>query len=365
MIKSDKENITRFLKHFFIFKQLSEHEIRNKFMMRQLSSEQIFAIINSGYIRFGHGFPGDTYCEDFARNGRDNMVKSMTGYGRSVCEKNGNRIVAEVRTVNHRFLDLSVKLPRTLLYLEEKIKKKAREFFKRGRVDVFIKIEGEGLIKRHLTVDWHLIDQYVEILHQAKERYHLEETITVRDLLHMEEPFDIQEIEEEDDELEKTLMDTLNQAFIHAYEMRIEEGKAISQDLKNRIHDINKLVANLEEQREAVIEYYRERIKQRIEEYAREELSIEESRILHEVALLAEKGDISEEVTRLFSHTRQFIATLSMSDAVGRKLDFIVQEMLRESNTIGSKSNDAKISSWVVALKSEIEKIKEQVQNVE
>lgn len=293
------------------------------------------------------------------------MVKSMTGYGRAVSEKNDNRLVVEVRTVNHRFLDLSVKLPRTLLYLEEKIKKKAKKYFMRGRVDIFIKVEGDGLTKRSLAIDWGLMDQYIKALNEAKIRYQLDGDIEVEDLLQLEEPFDIQEQEEEDDEFEQALLNTLEQALNHAFEMRKEEGKALQSDLEKHIHQMNALVTKLEERREVVIDYYRERIKQRIEEYAQEEIAAEESRVLHEVALLAEKGDISEEVTRLFSHIDQFLTTLAKGQTVGRKLDFIVQEMLRETNTIGSKSNDAKISSWVVTLKSEIEKIKEQVQNVE
>ncbi|MBO8155297.1 MAG: YicC family protein [Bacillaceae bacterium] len=293
------------------------------------------------------------------------MVKSMTGYGRAVSEKNDNRLVVEVRTVNHRFLDLSVKLPRTLLYLEEKIKKKAKKYFMRGRVDIFIKVEGDGLTKRSLAIDWDLMDQYIKALNEAKIRYQLDGDIEVEDLLQLEEPFDIQEQEEEDDEFEQALLNTLEQALNHAFEMRKEEGKALQSDLEKHIHQMNALVTKLEERREVVIDYYRERIKQRIEEYAQEEIAAEESRVLHEVALLAEKGDISEEVTRLFSHIDQFLTTLAKGQTVGRKLDFIVQEMLRETNTIGSKSNDAKISSWVVTLKSEIEKIKEQVQNVE
>jgi uncharacterized protein (TIGR00255 family) len=293
------------------------------------------------------------------------LVRSMTGYGRNATTLDETRMTVEVRTVNHRFLDLSVKMPKTLLYLEDKIKKRARHYFKRGRIDIFITIEGTGLFHKKLKVDWNLLDQYMEKLNQISERYRLEDSVTIKDIITLEEPFSIEEHEEENRKFEATLLEAIERAMELVSEMRIQEGNSLEQDLRERAKRIKELVAKLDEHRSIVIEQYRTRIKARLEEYIQNNLYEQDSRIIQEVALLAEKGDITEELTRLFSHVSQFLTTLDKAESIGRRLDFIVQEMHREANTIGSKSNDVTISKWVVTLKSEIEKLKEQSQNVE
>ncbi|MBB6452980.1 uncharacterized protein (TIGR00255 family) [Salirhabdus euzebyi] len=293
------------------------------------------------------------------------MVKSMTGYGRHVNSYRDTRITIEVRTVNHRFLDLSIKMPKTLLHLEDKMKKLAREYFKRGRIDVFVTIDGTGLVDKNLQVDWNLVDQYMEKINQVKDRYQLTDTVSVKDILQLDDVFFITDQEEEDASFQEILLHTCKKAMKLVAEMRSKEGEAIAYDLGSRTEGIKQIVFKLEQHREKVIEQYRDRIKQRIEEYIKNDLWDQDSRIIQEVALMAEKGDISEEVTRLFSHIDQFLLTLKKEEPIGRRLDFIVQEMHREANTIGSKSNDVNISEWVVELKSEIEKLKEQAQNVE
>ncbi|MFG6115187.1 YicC/YloC family endoribonuclease [Halobacillus sp. MO56] len=293
------------------------------------------------------------------------MVTSMTGYGRKTMEFGEARLSLEVRSVNHRFLDISTKMPRTFLFLEDKMKKVIQQSIHRGKVDVFVTIEGEGLGKRELKLDWDLADQYFSRLKELKSHYELTGDLTVDMVTKLEDVFLVQEQEHDEKQWEQHVLTTLEAAVLKLMEMRKREGDALKRDMLNRLSNIKHVVDGLGERREVVIETYRERIKQRIEEYTQEELQVEDSRILQEVALLAEKGDITEEITRLFSHIEQFVDTLEKPNAIGRRLDFIVQEMHREVNTIGSKSNDAKISEWVVLLKSEIEKIKEQVQNVE
>jgi len=293
------------------------------------------------------------------------MVKSMTGYGRSIQQLGDTTITVEIRTVNHRFLDTSTKIPRSLLYLEDPIKKIIQNDLVRGRVEIYVTLEGSGLTTKTLNVDWNLMDQFVSQLHTAKERYDLQGEISLDHLIEREELFTIQEQEEHEDQMKDTILGAVREASWQVKEMRYQEGQALKEDMESRISIIQSTVKDLESRRDVVIEETRERIKNRIEEYTKEELRDQDSRILHEVGLLAEKGDIAEEITRMFSHVEQFLHTLQDSGAIGRKLDFIVQEMNRESNTVGSKSTDAKISEWVVLLKSEIEKIKEQVQNVE
>ncbi|MCP8616578.1 YicC/YloC family endoribonuclease [Salirhabdus salicampi] len=293
------------------------------------------------------------------------MVKSMTGYGRHVETIDNSRITVEVRTVNHRFLDLSIKMPKTLLHLEEKMKKMARQLLKRGRVDIFLSVDGEALENKKVDVDWILMDQYIEQLNKAKERYKMEGSIPVQALLQFEEVFTVTNEEDEGRKCADVILSCCEQAVQHALQMRKEEGAALKRDLIHRIQQIQSIIKQLEDDREQVIVHYRERIRQRIETYLEEELREDDSRVIQEVAILAEKGDITEEVTRLFSHVDQLATTLEKDEPIGRKLEFIVQEMHREANTIGSKSNDAMVSEKVVALKSEIEKVKEQVQNVE
>lgn len=293
------------------------------------------------------------------------MVKSMTGYGRSMKQLDDTTIIVEIRTVNHRFLDMSTKMPRSLLYLEDPINKVIQKDFQRGRVDVYVNIEGTGLTTRTLNVDWDLMDQYISQLETAKERYNLQGEISVGTLTEMDDLFSVQEQEEHEDQMKIAILDAVGEATEQVSGMRAQEGVALLEDMENRLNMIQTTVKKLESRRNIVIEETRGRIKNRIEEYTQEALGDQDSRILHEVGLLAEKGDIAEETTRMFSHVDQFRQTLQETSAIGRKLDFIVQEMNRESNTIGSKSTDAKISEWVVLLKSEIEKIKEQVQNVE
>ncbi|KGP73934.1 YicC/YloC family endoribonuclease [Pontibacillus yanchengensis] len=295
------------------------------------------------------------------------MVKSMTGYGSSVnvSEEQETEITVEIRTVNHRFLDFSTKMPRSLMYLEDRMKKEIQQSFHRGRVDVYVTIEGNGFTKRNLQMDYELMDQFIHEMKLAKSRYQLAGDIDVNTLITFQELFSVQEKDEGYDKIEHEIMSALQEAKTKVLDMRVQEGIALQEDMKTRLDQIRIIISELEARRHIVIDSSRDRIKQRMTEYINEELKEDGSRILQEVALLAEKGDITEEVTRLGSHLDQFFDKLTSNEAIGRQLDFIVQEMHREVNTIGSKSNDTQISEWVVQLKSEIEKIKEQVQNVE
>ncbi|MEQ6375269.1 YicC/YloC family endoribonuclease [Bacillaceae bacterium S4-13-58] len=292
------------------------------------------------------------------------MVVSMTGYGRTEVMLDNIQITIEVKTVNHRFLDVSIKMPRFLMFLEDRMKKKIQTFLKRGRVDVFITLEGEGTVDRKLQVDWGLMDQYIQALEKASTRYQLEKKVSLSTLLQIDGVFNVQEQEQGQDEMQQKILEALEQSLHQLQDMRIKEGLNLKNDVIGRLKQIKALGEKIEQRRDLVIEQYRTRILERIRDFIQEELK-DDSRIYQEVALLAEKGDITEEITRLFSHIQQFENTLDAKDAIGRKLDFIVQEMHREVNTIGSKSSDVEISQLVVGLKSEVEKVKEQVQNIE
>jgi len=293
------------------------------------------------------------------------MVNSMTGYGKSSAEVGGSRVLIEIRSVNHRYLDISPKMPRTLLFLEEKLKKIVRDKMERGRIDLFISLEGQGLFEKKVSVDWNVLDQYINRLHEVKDRYDLTGDISIDMVSKLDDVFFTEDIEDDTNELQRSLLSTLEHALDQLIIMRENEGKRLKEDLQARASSVRHLLEKLESRRPVVVNEYKDRIRTRIEDYVKEEIKPDDARILQEVGLLAEKGDVTEEFTRLRSHIFQFTKTLEQTGSVGRRLDFIVQEMHREVNTIGSKSNDSKVTEWVIELKSEIEKMKEQVQNVE
>lgn len=289
----------------------------------------------------------------------------MTGYGLSTTQFENTTITVEIRSVNHRFLDIIPKYPRTFLFLEDKIKMLVKNFFSRGRVELHINIEGEGFVQKSISTDWKLLDQFIQQLKVAKERYGLQGEIPFSVLTQLPDLITIQENEEKPDNLQENILACIEDACLQVLEMRIEEGKNLLDDILERATIIRNIVRSIESRRENVIDEYRTRIKQRMEEYIEDPITVDSSRLHQEIALLAEKGDIAEEITRLHSHLDQLEEWSKLEEPIGRKLDFILQEMNREANTVGSKSTDTKISEWTVAMKSEIERIKEQVQNIE
>lgn len=292
-------------------------------------------------------------------------MMSMTGYGSYSLEIDRTTVTVEIRSVNHRFLDIHTKMPHSFLQLEDKIKKIVQSFFSRGRIDVLIRLDGEGHVSRTLQTDWGLMDQYIREINKAKERYQLEGEIPIAMLTSFPDLFSIHEADNDSSDLQNAVLETVEKACGQVQSMRREEGEFLHNDLNKRIDDLYKLAGRLQSRRSVVIKEYRKRIRERLDEYLDDTVTIDEARIAQEIALLAEKGDITEEITRLFSHIEHMKELLESKSPIGRKMDFIVQEMHREANTIGSKSTDVKIGEWTVALKSEIEKLKEQIQNIE
>lgn len=291
------------------------------------------------------------------------MVISMTGFGTKSTESGSYSVHVEIKTVNHRFCEMNIRMPRQLLKIEEKIKKKLNQYIRRGRVEVFITIEGEGTISRRVHVDWNLIEQYYQFIRKAKEKYQISEDISLQDLLNCEEFVHIEENEVENEELEQLVLSTIEEAAISLKQMRIAEGEVLKKDITANLKQIEITVQELKEYAPSVIQTYQERLTKRMQEFLNGQ--VDETRILTEVAIFADKADINEEITRLTSHIQQFIKTLEDVEPIGRKLDFLVQEMNREANTIGSKANDSLIAKKVVDIKSLLEKLKEQIQNIE
>ncbi len=287
----------------------------------------------------------------------------MTGFGRSIRSNEHIKVTVEVKTVNHRFAEYHFRIPRSISNFEDKLKKKLNEYIKRGRIEVFIAVEGEGLTNRKLSVDWNLLQDYLQYIKEIQDRFQIQEEVPLKDILKRDEIFSIEEQESGNEYMEELVLDALLEAAQFCVNMREAEGKALQQDIRSHIEKIQSTVEALRQYAPTVTLQYANRLKKRIQEYV--DLQLDEMRIVTEVAIFADKADINEELTRLDSHIVQFNRFLNDQEPVGRKLDFLVQEMNRETNTIGSKANDAKIAAEVVELKSLIEKIKEQIQNIE
>ncbi|MFC0271236.1 YicC/YloC family endoribonuclease [Metabacillus herbersteinensis] len=291
------------------------------------------------------------------------MVLSMTGFGRSVGEFDRGKLTVEIKSVNHRFSEISIKMPRQFLSIEDKIKKAITQSVHRGRVEAFIQCDGESLVERSIKVDWNLLEQYAVTLSTIKNQYNIQEPLTLNQLLAIDDVISINEETKIQDELEINLINVVYDAVLHLVTMRKAEGEQLKIDISKRLTQISIHTDELKRLAPLVIDSYREKVQKRISEYVTG--IIDENRILTEVALFADRVDISEELTRIDSHIHQFLETLEVIGPIGRKLDFIVQELNREANTIGSKANDRQIAKVVVDIKSMIEKIKEQVQNIE
>ena len=291
------------------------------------------------------------------------MVVSMTGFGRSKISKDTFSVSVEVKTVNHRFTEFNIRMPRQFNKIEDKIKKKLISSIHRGRIEVFVTIEGEGIINRKVLVDWDLLDQYVQSIEKIKQKYAVEHGLSLQDLLTSEEIVHFEETETGDEVLESLVLAAVEEATLSVKQMREIEGKALEKDIRTQLNSLQDFVNELIKMAPSVVNLYKERLTKRIHEYVGGQ--IDEARILTEVAIFADKADINEELTRLNSHIKQFDSILTLSEPMGRKLDFLLQEMNREVNTIGSKANDSVIAKEVVEMKSILEKMKEQVQNIE
>lgn len=295
--------------------------------------------------------------------GSETMVISMTGYGRGKAENDHVRVTVEIKTVNHRFCEYNIRMPRQLLFLEDKVKKKANEYIRRGRGEIFITVEGEGLVSKELKFDWDIADQFVSLIDTVQEKYEFTSQVTLQDLLKLETVFSVEEVPAENDEVEWLLLQALTSALEDVKRMRVQEGQELAYDLETHKEKLAAIVQHVKQYAPSVVRAYKDRLAMKLNELT--DGLIEESRLVTEAAIFADKCDINEELTRLESHLLQFAETLKQKDPIGRKLDFLVQEMNREVNTIGSKGNDSLITKEVVEMKSLLEKMKEQVQNIE
>lgn len=301
---------------------------------------------------------------DRIANGSDIMIMSMTGFGRASNDFNDVRITVEIKSVNHRYLDVSFRMPKSLLQMEGTLKKHVQRFVQRGKVDVYMQLEGTGITNNELEADWELLDQYITKLKQAGERYELKDDLSISQLLNLQDVFHVQQRETQIDQLDEEIIKTLEEALHSLLDMKRSEGDALAKDIRAKLDEMAKQLELVSVMTDEVTKAFEKRIRNKLAQFKELE-EVDEARILTEVAILADKASIDEEITRLHSHLIQFHDILTTDGAIGRKLDFLVQEMNRELNTIGSKATHHKISQYVVDLKSEVEKIREQVQNLE
>jgi len=290
-------------------------------------------------------------------------MKSMTGYGRYSVEKEGRMLIIELKSVNHRFLDLNIKLPRVHNFAESTIRKVLSDKLTRGHVDVFVNYTDNREKKYSLEVDGMLAKSYIEIADSLSSKYNIINDFTVSSLL--KSPDVVSEVPVEDDEVViNSMYDECIEGSLNALnEMREKEGEQIKVDLTSRINTLLESLERVKRRAPEVFADYKVKLKARIQE-ALIDVAIDEARLLNEVAFFADKGAIDEEVTRLKVHFDNFLELLSEEPA-GKKMDFLVQEMNRETNTIGSKANDIILVNEVLNMKAEIEKIREQIQNIE
>ena len=292
------------------------------------------------------------------------MVKSMTGYGRAVETVNGREFTVELRSVNNRYLDCSVKLPRSLSFAEDSVKQAVKNSISRGKVDVFITVHSEGAADVKVTLNAAMVEGYLAAMKQMVSDYGVQDDISVSLISRMPEVFTVEKPEVDEEQLLADLMGVVNKALAGYDAMRCTEGKALENDLRSRGNTILELVAQVEAGNGQTVIDYRTRLENKLREVL-ENTSIDESRILTEAAIFADKVAVDEETVRLRSHLEQMNNMLTTGGAIGRKLDFLLQEMNRESNTIGSKCSDVKLARIVVDIKAELEKIREQTQNIE
>jgi len=291
-------------------------------------------------------------------------MQSMTGYGRSEVRHAQLALTVEARSVNHRYLDISLRYPRLYAPLEARMKQRVGAHFTRGRIDITLVPQESPETRRALSLDHTLAQQYYVALQRLQESLQLPGTIDVGLIASLRDVFKVEEPAEDLESVWEIIAQGLDAALQALHSMRQQEGEALSRDFHLRLETMAQHIRAIRQRVPQVVVEYRQRLEQRVKELF-DQFELDPNRLAQEAILFAERADISEELTRLEAHLQAFRRLLSSTEAVGRKSEFLVQEMHREVNTIGSKSNDTAIAHSVVELKSELERIREQIQNIE
>ena len=292
------------------------------------------------------------------------MIKSMTGFGRCEIKKDSRKFTVELKSVNHRYLDVNIRMPKKLNFFETAIRSLLKSYANRGKVDIFITYEDLSQAQVSVKYNAALAGEYLKYLKQMEEEFGLENDVRVSTLSRYPEVFTMEEQSEDEEELWNGLKEALEGAFTQFVETRQTEGENLKKDILSKLDLLSEQIGFIEERSPQIVAEYRAKLEDKMKELLADS-QIEEGRIAAEVILFADKICTDEEVVRLKSHISHMRNTLEEQDEIGRKLDFIAQEMNREANTILSKANDIEVSDRAISLKTEIEKIREQIQNIE
>lgn len=292
------------------------------------------------------------------------MIKSMTGYGSGKAELGNKTFSVEIKSVNSRYSDFSIKMPRVYTFLEDPIRKASQEKINRGKVDIYVNVESSGEDDSVVKVNTALAKEYLQGLRTLSSELQITSNTTAETFLRIPDVFVLDKAPEDENLIKETVLKALSEALDGFDAMRIAEGEKLESDLKEHLAFIVDATAKVEERSPRIVSEYRQRIEERMKDILAG-ASYDETRLLTEVAIFADKVNVNEETVRLRSHVDQFNEMLQSGGCVGRKIDFLIQEMNREINTIGSKSNDLDVARIVIDVKAEIEKLREQIQNVE
>ena len=292
------------------------------------------------------------------------MIKSMTGFGRSTYENDGREYIVEIKSVNNRFNDINIKMPRNLNYLEEKIRKQILSNISRGKVEVSIQLNNNSDLGKKINLNTDIAKKYVEELKKLSEETNIIDNINIMDVARFPDVLNIRIDEEAEEVIEKELFTALDSAIDSFLDMRQKEGSKIKVDLENRIEVIKQKIEQISSISAGLVDEYVVKLETRIKELLKTDV-VDQTRLAQEVVIYSDKCSVEEEITRLKSHISQFLNLLNENIAIGKKLDFLIQEMNRETNTIGSKANNLEITNFVVDIKTELENIREQIQNIE
>lgn len=292
------------------------------------------------------------------------MIKSMTGFGRSIYECEGREYLIEIKSVNNRFSDINIKMPRSLNYLEEKLKKEILKSVSRGKVDVYITFNNNSDRGKSIKLNTEIAKVYINELKKLSEEAEIIDNINIMDISKFPDVLNIRMEEDSEEIIEKELMIALDEAIKSFIDMRAKEGNKIKQDLENRVKVISEKIEQISNISSGLVEEYIVKLETRIKDLLKTDV-VDQTRLAQEVVIYSDKCSVEEEITRLKSHISQFLNLINENIAIGKKLDFLIQEMNRETNTIGSKANNLEITNLVVDIKTELENIREQVQNIE
>lgn len=291
-------------------------------------------------------------------------MNSMTGYGKGISEKDGRKITVELKSVNHRFLDLNVKMPKTFNFADDTLRKDIKDAVARGHIDVYVNYEDMRAERSELFVDYELAKKYYNAAKNLNAMLGIDNNVSTYELMRMPDVIVDKENEDSEEVLLELLKDGLSKAIGQLNAMRKREGELIRNDIVSRIDVIDKIVDDIAKISPEVIAEHKDKLRARLEE-SLEGVEVDEAKLLNELVFYVDKVGIDEELTRLKAHIKHFYDIMSKNEPVGRQIDFLVQEMNRETNTIGSKCNEINIANRVVMLKTEIEKVREQIQNIE